>query len=129
VRDRRHAEAAAWYPTTEESVATTPFVLAEVDHLALARAGAAAASAFRKDVRGGAYFVGWWDGAASEAVEVAEGYRDLGLGLTDASLVALARRLDTVRIATFDERHFRAVRPLSSEPAFELLPIDTQVQT
>jgi len=49
---------------------------------------------------------------------------DAGLGLADASLIALAQRLDTVDIATFDERHFRAVGSLVAGEAFRLLPMD-----
>jgi hypothetical protein len=39
-------------------------------------------------------------------------------------IVALAARLQTVEIATFDERHFRVMRPLSGGDAFRLLPRD-----
>jgi uncharacterized protein len=47
------------------------------------------------------------------------------LGLSDASLIALAARLKTTRIATLDERHFRAVRPLTSRArSFTILPAD-----
>jgi hypothetical protein len=45
--------------------------------------------------------------------------------MTDASLVALAARVDTTRVATFDERHFRAVHPLSGGDAFVVLPVDS----
>lgn len=45
-------------------------------------------------------------------------------GLAEASLVVLADRLGTVRIATLDERHFRAVRLLSGAGAFHVLPKD-----
>jgi predicted nucleic acid-binding protein len=48
-------------------------------------------------------------------------YADFPLGAVDASIVALAERLDTSLIATMDHRHFRAVRPLHVE-AFTLLP-------
>jgi uncharacterized protein len=123
-RDRRHAEAAAWYAGTEEASVTTPLVLAEVDHLAATRAGERALRAFRGDVGAGAYVVEWWPTAAAEIVSVAERDGDLGLSLADASLVVLAARLGTARIATFDERHFRAVRPLTREPAFMLVPAD-----
>lgn len=41
--------------------------------------------------------------------------------LDDADAVVLAARLRTRRILTFDERHFRAVRPLQGG-LFELLP-------
>jgi len=109
----------------DEELATTPLALAEADHLAATRGGPAAARAFRKDVAGGAYLIEWWDGAPAESVEIALRYEDLDLGLTDASLVALAARLETTRIATFDERHFRAVRPARGGH-FVLLPVDAR---
>jgi predicted nucleic acid-binding protein len=71
-----------------------------------------------------AYLVEWWPGAIATAVKVAERYVDTGLGLADGSAVALAERLDTIDIATLDERHFRAVRPLAGGKAFGLLPAD-----
>ena len=48
-------------------------------------------------------------------------YRDLPLGATDASVVALAERLGVAEIATLDHRHFRVVRP-RHVTAFTLLP-------
>jgi predicted nucleic acid-binding protein len=122
--DRRHAESVAWYETADEDLATTPLVIAEADHLAATRAGPVATRAFRHDVAVGAYSVEWWGAAPAQAVEIAERYEDLGLGLTDASLVALAAQLETTRLATFDERHFRAVRPLRGADHFTLLPLD-----
>jgi len=53
--------------------------------------------------------------------ERAERYADLGLGGTDASLVALAERLGLTTLATFDRRHFTVVRPAHA-PSFTLLP-------
>jgi len=50
-----------------------------------------------------------------------ETYAGLGLGGTDASLIALAERLGTTRIATLDRRHFAVVRP-NHTAAFELIP-------
>ena len=47
--------------------------------------------------------------------------QDLGLGGTDASLVALAERLGLTTLATFDRRHFTVVRPAHT-PSFKLLP-------
>lgn len=113
--DDRHRQALAWYDALAEELVTTPLVLAEADHLAAARGGAHAAQAFRADVRSGAYLIDWWPSAAREAAEVADRYADLGIGLTDASLVVLAARVASTDIATFDERHFRAIR---------LLPLD-----
>ena len=124
-RDNRHHQAAQWYGGTDEEIATTPLVLAEVDHLARTRAGPSAATAFHADVRAGAYLVEWWTAAEREAADIADGYAELGVSLTDASLVGLAARFGTGRIATFDERHFRALRPLQRRlAAFTLVPLD-----
>lgn len=60
---------------------------------------------------------GDWDRTSELIVR----YADLDLGVTDASLIAVAERLDATRIATLDRRHFHAVRP-SHIDAFELLP-------
>ena len=103
----------------------SPLVLAELDHLLRNRLGQEAARTFAEDVSRGAYEL-----AALEAADVAEclaldrKYSALGLGLTDASLVVLARRLGTKQLLTLDERAFRAVRPLQGG-AFRLLPADT----
>jgi uncharacterized protein len=124
-RDRRHDEAVAWYGSTDEDLVTTPMVLAEVDYLARTRAGKLAISAFRHDVKAGAYQAEWWPEAGAESALVAEQYTGLDLGITDASLIALAARFETIDIATFDERHFRVVRPLHGPASFRLLPADS----
>jgi len=54
--------------------------------------------------------------------DIAEQHADLGVGLADASLVGLAPRLETTNIATFDGRHFHAMRPEKEGAAFRLLP-------
>jgi predicted nucleic acid-binding protein len=122
--DTHHAEVSAWLQAEVDDLATTPLVVAEVDHLVGARGGRAALSAWRADLAAGAYLVEWWPGAVAVAVRVAERYADNGLGLADASLVALAQRLETIEIATLDERHFRVVRPIGGGDAFRLLPAD-----
>ena len=57
------------------------------------------------------------------AAELDEKYADLELGLADASVIILARRFRTRRLLTFDERGFRAVKPLQGG-SFTLLPRD-----
>jgi uncharacterized protein len=122
--DTHHAEVAAWLEAEQDDLVTTPLIVAEVDHLVGARGGPAAQSAWRADLAAGAYLVEWWLGAVAAAVRVAQRYADSGLGLADASLVVLAQRVETIEIATLDERHFRAVRPLTGGDAFQLLPRD-----
>lgn len=97
--------------------------MAEVDHLVLRRGGAAATAALLADIESGAYLVDWWDGAAATIAKIAQECRDFPLGLTDASFVALAARFETTLVATFDERPFRAVCPVSGG-VFTLLPAD-----
>jgi uncharacterized protein len=53
--------------------------------------------------------------------DLVERYGDLPLGAADASVVALAERLDIARVMTLDENHFRIVRPRHID-VFELLP-------
>ena len=53
--------------------------------------------------------------------ELVERYADLGLGATDASVVAIAERLGVERVATFDRRHFPVVVP-SHVSGLTLLP-------
>lgn len=53
--------------------------------------------------------------------ELTDQYDDLPLGVTDASVVAIAERLDIVDIATTDRRHFSVVRPTHARE-FRLLP-------
>ncbi len=122
--DARHHQAVAWYSDLTRELVTTPLVLAEVDHLAATRGGPVALQALHADIRQGAYLVEWWPSAGGESAQVADRYADLGIGLTDASLVVLAARVGTTDIATFDERHFRAIVPLVGAPAFRLLPVD-----
>ncbi len=122
--DAWHQRVAAWYGASLPSLATTPLVVAEVDHLAGARAGTRAQDAWRADLKNGAYDVIWWPQAEAEIVELAGRYRGLGVDLTDASLVVLANRLGCTDVATLDERHFRAVRPVAGDGSFRLLPAD-----
>jgi predicted nucleic acid-binding protein len=48
-------------------------------------------------------------------------HADLGLGVVDASVIALAERFQELKVATLDQRHFGVVRPAHA-PALELLP-------
>ena len=68
--------------------------------------------------------MGWWESAAADCVDIATRYEGFDAGLTDASLVALAAYLGTTRIATFDERHFRSMRPQPGGQTFALFPAD-----
>jgi hypothetical protein len=102
----------------------SPFVLAELDYMLARWEGRAIELALLQDVAAGSYeLVPFTQADVAAALAVIERYRDLGIGLTDASLVVLAGRFGTERILTLDERHFRVLRTPSGRP-FTLLPAD-----
>jgi len=84
-------------------------VLAEVDYFL--RKEREAMGALIRDVSRGAFTYAAPTMAILErAMDVDRQYADLGLGLVDASVVALAEELGVYRLATRDVRHFSAVR-------------------
>jgi len=94
-------------------------VLAELDYFL--RDERAAMRAFMADLRRGAFTYAAPTATHLErAMEVDRQYAGLGLGLVDASIVALAEELGVARLATRDLRHFEAVR-LRSGRRFELV--------
>jgi predicted nucleic acid-binding protein len=118
--DRHHRRAVEWSTAVDEELITTPLAIAEMDHLVEQRGGEAAARTLWDDFDAGAYGVRWWADALGETIALAR--RHPGIGLTDASLVALAGRLRTNRILTFDD-HFRSLTTPDGEP-FVVLPAD-----
>jgi predicted nucleic acid-binding protein len=99
-------------------------VTAEIDYLLDQRFGASARRAFLEDLAARRYESPGLDSSDYEvAQELDRRYADLNFGLADLAVAALARKLGTRRILTFDERHFRAIRPLQGG-AFTLLPAD-----
>ncbi|WP_439947929.1 PIN domain-containing protein [Streptomyces sp. BBFR109] len=109
----------------------SPMVLAELDYLIAARAGAekavVAARFVERNVATRRFEVPCVSDQLSAAIAVAEGYRDAdggkGVGLTDAMNVALAATYRTEAMFTSDS-HFRMIRPLTGHKAFRLLPED-----
>jgi predicted nucleic acid-binding protein len=99
-------------------------VTAEVDYLLGQRFGAPARRAFLEDLAARRYESPCLDARDYEAaLDLDRRYADLNVGLADLSVAVVAQKVRTRRILTFDERHFRAVRPLQGG-AFTLLPAD-----
>jgi uncharacterized protein len=97
-------------------------VFAETAWLVESRAGTHAELAFLDQVRAGTFTLVDLTSADLDRVRtLVEQYRDLPLGTTDASVVAIAERLNVHEIATLDHKHFSIVRPVHV-PAFTLLP-------
>lgn len=55
------------------------------------------------------------------AADLVEAYADFPLGFVDASIVAMAERLDITTLLTTDRRHFGVVRPAHC-PRLVLVP-------
>ena len=50
-----------------------------------------------------------------------EAYSDFPLGFVDASIIAIAERLESREVLTTDRRHFGAVRPRHAR-GFQVVP-------
>jgi hypothetical protein len=97
-------------------------VTAEVDYLLAARLGEAARLSFMDDLAAGRFAVECLVPADYPTIAALERrYANIAPGLADLSIVALAHRLDTTRIATFDRRHFDTLRTLAGE-RFTIVP-------
>ena len=106
------------------ALVTSQVVAAEADYMIGQRLGPDAELAFLDDLAAGTYIVECLSAPELRATrDLAYRYRDLRVGLADASLVVLAQRLGTRRILTFDHRCFRMVKPLQGG-AFTVLPTD-----
>ena len=103
---------------------TSELAAAEADYLILDRLGVNVELQFLTDLAEETFTVECLTRAdISVARDLVERYRDLHVGLADASLVILARRHHTRRILTFNHRAFRAMAPLQGGH-FRVLPAD-----
>lgn len=120
--DRHHARCLRLLETHSGPLLVPHLVITEVAYLLGTRLGAEAEARFMGDLASGAFVVepvhpqDWL-----RIAELVARYRDLSLGSVDASIVALAERLNLSTIATLDRRHFSTVRP-THVTAFHLLP-------
>jgi hypothetical protein len=97
-------------------------VLVELDQLVASRWRPESFLEFLSDVIEGAYEVVELQGEDyARARDLCHQYSDAKIGFVDASIVAIAERLNEPRIATLDHRHFRIIRPRHVD-AFQLLP-------
>ncbi|MGI9016185.1 MAG: type II toxin-antitoxin system VapC family toxin [Euzebya sp.] len=120
--DPDHSACAALLLDAGEDRIVPTLVLAELDYWCHARLGVDAWLTFLEDVIEGAYrVVGPTDEDYRRCAEFQRRYRDLELGVVDASVIALCERLDETKVATLDHRHFSVVRPKHVE-ALSLLP-------
>jgi uncharacterized protein len=119
----RHADARRALEREAPPYLLSPFVAAEIDYLIVRHAGVGAELDFLGAIGERTYELAPFEpDDVVRARAVVERFRDLRIGLTDASLVVLAERYGTNRVLTLDERHFRALR--IGRKRFVVLPTD-----
>jgi uncharacterized protein len=120
--DPDHERCARLLTNADEDLVVPTLVLAELDYWCARRLPPEAWLIFVDDLLAGVYRVESPTGVdLTRCRELQARYTDLALGVVDASIVALAERLGEPKVATLDQRHFRAVQPAHME-TFELRP-------
>ena len=120
--DPDHERCARLLTDADEDLVVPALVLAELDYWCGRRLPPEAWLIFLDDLLAGVYRVEPPIRAdLARCRELQARYADLGLGVVDASVLALAERLGEPKVATLDQRHFRAVRPTHRE-TLHLLP-------
>ena len=121
---RQHGAVGTALQQEQEALVIPALVANEADYTILTRLGIDAELTFLDDLASGWFEVACLtDDELGAARDVAAAYRDLRVGLADASVVVLARRYGTRRLLTLDERDFRAMTPLQGGH-FTILPAD-----
>ncbi len=120
--DPLHQRCLALLQTHPGPLVTTALVIAEAGWLVRRQLDIAAEAVFYTAIAQGQLNIepltstDW-----ARITELLDTYANISLDAADASIIAVAERLDQTVIATLDERDFRIVRPNHTD-AFELLP-------
>ena len=121
---RYHEECAQVLRDAEGPLILSPFIVAEADYLILKYGGLEAEQMFLEELDRGAYVLAPYHQAwMGDTRRMVHRYRDLNIGIADASLIMLAEHYNCRDVLTLDLRHFRAMRPISKK-SFRILPAD-----
>jgi predicted nucleic acid-binding protein len=128
-RNARESSACLGVLRDAGTVIISPLVLTEVDHLAKARFGSRARTAIIDFILAQARLLRFQVPETGleilgSARLIQQQYASLDLDLADAVNVALAAHYRTDVVLTLDRRDFRAIRPLTPQKWFRLLPDD-----
>jgi predicted nucleic acid-binding protein len=122
--DQHHEECKAVVSAESGPLFLPLALISEIDYLLTSRLGCDAALDFLDSIQSGAFtLVGLMTEDLVRCRELVAQYRDLPLGLADASVVATAERLGLQTLFTVDQRHFRTIRPRGFGH-FVILPAD-----
>lgn len=121
-RERAHAACRTLLQAAGEGIALAAPVIVEVDWIGRARGRRDAGEQLLRSVDDGSVLVVDLDQSDyRRSRSLRHAYRDVPLDFVDASVIAVAERLEETTIATLDRRHFAVVRPLHCE-RFTLVP-------
>jgi predicted nucleic acid-binding protein len=121
-RDQHHDVCRELILNADEARVVPAPVLVELDYFIRTRLTEIVHVAFLRDITEGAYYVE--DLRHEDYLRVREicaKYSDHDIGLVDASIVAIAERLNETKVATIDHRHFGLIRPRHVK-SFQLVP-------
>jgi uncharacterized protein len=117
-----HKACAALVRENPAALLVSPLVVAEVCYLLDKRLGVEPEAAFLDSLARGSLVLTQLAAADLPRMStLVRRYAPLHLGASDASIVALAERLNITEVATLDRRHFSVVRPAHCD-AFRILP-------
>ncbi|MEW9553835.1 type II toxin-antitoxin system VapC family toxin [Nonomuraea sp. NPDC050783] len=120
-QDKHHDACARFLRTYPGSLLVPSTVVTEVCQLVERRQGSKAEAAFLRSFGSGLTLVDLTEQDVDRMSDLVELYASLPLGAVDASVIAVAERLNVAEVATLDRRHFTVVRP-NHTSALLLLP-------
>jgi predicted nucleic acid-binding protein len=110
--DAWHERVVAWWQQSRADVILPATILPEVSYLLQARIGEHAEQAFVRSIADGELVVESLEESDYPRIaDIMRAYSDFPLGFVDASVVAMAERLEARMVLTTDRRHFGVVRP------------------
>jgi predicted nucleic acid-binding protein len=111
VDDAWHSRVLTWWSANRKRIVVPVTVLPELTCLLQTRISANAELAFMRSVENGEFNIEPLEPEdVPRSSDLMERYADFPLGFVDASIVAVAERLETRELVTTDRRHFTAVR-------------------
>jgi predicted nucleic acid-binding protein len=121
-KDRNHARVLKVAQTINDTLTLPTPVLPEICYLIASRLGYAALPRFLNEiVASDTILEPISSNDLERVIEILEKYADSQLDFVDATVIAVAERLNVVRILTLDRRDFTIVRPKHCTH-FEILP-------
>lgn len=123
VADQQHRRCLKWYDMARGPLLVPQTVMVEAAYMVSQRCGPKVEAELVRSMGPGGPFdlVAIQKTDMLRIAHLVEKYSDFPLGVVDASVIAVAERLNITTIATLDVRHFAAVRPNHTE-SFVLVP-------